>query len=259
MNMSTMSPQDVLAMMDSETERAAKVSSGGVPTFLWMKGNAKALVRPLVDLGLATVMKMHSRYNQANPQQSINAVCAGQGCQHCVTVASAARDDKEARKLTANVSFMLPVYLYALKQKNAKTGIWEDMTYTDPDNVAHPVSGFRVLELISFGAINDVFQFLRTYRAENEPHDISVRDFAIERIEQGAKPTITYVTIPKDARPMSEQVRVAIPAPGKVYELVAAARPPVLAGSLAAGLANPFVNVPAQNGGAVSLEGIPDF
>ena len=258
---------DFLAEMEEASKRATASGSGnGVPVFLFFKGNMKASVRPLWNRGkegYALVVAVHSRFNPATNKPDVNAVCAGPTCQHCATVASAAKDDKDAWKLTAQKNFFMPVYVNGIQQKN-ESGQWVDLMYKDSEGIEKPVSGFRLLELSPFGTIAAVFEAFKNFWVDNEqdaPHDLTARNFTIERKEEGTKQLngrtvpakITYDTLPKPVKPMSETQRGAVPTPEHVLELITTARPPALIGGAPAAVAA------SSNGASATHEDAPEF
>jgi hypothetical protein len=211
----------VLELMDEQIKKAKESPAGGSykPTFLLLKNGHKALIRPLFNLDAVVVMSMHNKFNQAEPKQSINATCAREldkKCKYCDQVAS----DK---KLAAGVSFMLPVFVYGITDGEGKP-----VTYKDADGQEVAVSGIRILELKSFGAISTVLSWLREYFAEcrkdDETYSLTSQDFSITRVGEGQK--TDYTVLAKAPKPFTRNVS-AITAE-RVRERVIEACPPVV-------------------------------
>jgi hypothetical protein len=213
---------DVLAMMDEEEKKAAERPSGQfVPTFLRLKDKQKARVRPLFNLDGCVVLPMHNKFNKSNPKDSINAVCSseiGLPCPHC----QVAKDGDKA--LTATTTFMLPVYVAQLEEKNAD-GKWVPVTYKDSNDNDVFVSGLRIIELKRFGTINALLQSLRGLYREDEKHDIRQYGLVIERI--GGNQNTTYTTLPKGPSAMPDDAKKLIPTQETVRQMVMVACLPV--------------------------------
>lgn len=215
-----MTEAEVLAAMDEEEKRASERPQGTfVPTFLRIKDKQKARIRPLFNLSQSIVLSTHNKYNQADPKQSINAICAqelGADCPHC----AAAANDK---KLTAGTVFYLPVYVSSLEQKN-DSGTWIPVTYKK-DDLEEPVAGLRILELKTFGSINQVYTSIRNLFKEDDNHDIRQYGLIIERSDTNPK-NPTYTTLPKGPSAMPENAKSLVPTPEKVREMILQALPP---------------------------------
>ncbi len=213
---------DILSEMEAEQKRAASAPKGAFrPIFLNndLKDGVKALIRPLWNLDAALLLPTHHFFNQADPKQSVNAICGrtfGSECLNC----DAAQNNK---KLTAGKSFFLPVWLYA-EQKQGGDGKWAVVTYKDQDGAEHAVGGLRILELQAFGRIADVLQALKTYYQEEDDHSIMVCDFIIEVHGEGTSKKIT--TMPKAPKLMAPEVRSAIPTRDAVQEMILSVWPP---------------------------------
>ncbi len=220
-----MTEAEVLAAMDEEEKRASERPTGTfVPTFLRLKDKQKARVRPLFNLSQSIVLATHNKYNNADPKQSINAVCAqelGADCPHC----TAAANDK---KLTAGNVFYLPVYVSSVEQKN-DNGTWIPVTYKK-DDLEEPVAGLRILELKTFGSINQVYTSIRNLFKEDDNHDIRQYGLIIERsdVKRGDNqpPNPIYTILPKGPSAMSDAGKALVPTPEKVREMILAALPP---------------------------------
>lgn len=211
---------DVLAAINQELTRASLPKASGKPTFLFLKEGQKALLRPLYNLNQALVIKKHNKWSE-NADYRVNAICAGEvnkSCFHC----ERAKDDK---KLSANITFYLPVYVYSVT--DTKTG--NQITYKekteDGKEVEKPVTGIRVLELTSFGTIGAVLKFFNSFYKDDESHTIIGRDFTIEQVGSGQKKS--FVCIPKDPKPMSQQMKALIPTPERLRERILEALPPL--------------------------------
>lgn len=220
--------KSVLDIMEEETQRATQKTGAFKPTFLLLKDGQKAMIRPLFNLDGVVVMRMHNKYNQGDVKQSINAVCAAEMGQSCVYCADAEND----KKLRSAVSFLLPVWVHRIAQKD-ETGKWADLTYQDQDGKQQPVYGLRVLELKAFGTISAVFQTLRSLHTEDEQHDVTRMDLIIER--KGAGQQTSYVVLPKAPSSMHPLAKDARPTVDTVREMVLAACPSKVSGAAANG------------------------
>jgi hypothetical protein len=220
---------DVLSLMDEEEKKAAERPSGQfVPTFLRLKDKQKARVRPLFNLDGCVVLPMHNKYNKAAPKDSINAVCSseiGLPCPHC----QAAKDGD--KQLTATTTFMLPVYVAQLEEKNAD-GKWVPVTYKDSNDSDVLVSGLRIIELKAFGTINALLQSLRGLYREDDKHDIRQYGLVIERI--GGDQQTKYTLLPKGPSPIPDDAKKLVPTQETVRQMVMAACPPAGAPSVTA-------------------------
>lgn len=218
--MAITNPTDVLSLMDAESKRASEPRKSSAPTFLRLNDRQKARIRPLFNLSQVLALSMHSKFNTASPKDSVNAVCAsevGGDCLYC----AAAKDD---RKLSAGVSFFLPVYLSTLEEKG-DDGKWSIVTFKkDADGVDKEVSGLRILELKAFGTINTVFQAIRSLYAEDDQHDIRLYGLVVERVGAGQK--TEYTILPKGPAQMPEVARQLIPTPDAVRSMILSACPP---------------------------------
>jgi hypothetical protein len=212
---------DVLAMMDSELKRAKEAAKSGsfVPTFLRLNDGQKARIRPLFNLTECVVLPMHNKFNKSNPKESINAVCGlevGDDCPYCEAVAS----DKA---LSASTVFMLPVYVSVIEQQDSQTGLWSPVTYKKDDKEVE-VSGLRILELKSFGAVSSIFETIRDLYREDDKHDIRQYGLIIQRV--GAFQQTSYTILPKGPSQMPDAAKALIPSSDDVKKMVLAACPP---------------------------------
>jgi len=211
---------DVLAMMDSETRRASERATGNfTPTFLRLNDGQKAKIRPLFNLSQCVVLAMHSKFNQVDPKQSVNAVCGTENGGECLHCDAAKAGDK---KLNASTVFFLPVYVSTVEQKN-ESGIWVPVTY-QKDGTDFEVSGLRILELKAFGTIGTVLQFLRSLYQEDKEHDIRQYGLIVERI--GAGQSTKYTILPKGPTPMPDVAKALVPTQDAVRQMVMTACPP---------------------------------
>lgn len=211
---------DVLAAMDSETKRASERASGNFTlTFLRLNDGQKAKIRPLFNLSQCVVLAMHSKFNQADPKQSVNAVCGTENGGECLHCDAAKAGDK---KLVANTVFFLPVYVSVIEAKN-ESGIWTPVTY-QRGGVDMEVNGLRILELKAFGTIGTVLQFLRSLYSEDKEHDIRQYGLIMERVGAG-QPT-KYTILPKGPTPMPEPAKIFIPTQEAVRQMILSACPP---------------------------------
>lgn len=210
---------DVLSMMDEETRRASERRAGNfVPTFLRLNDGQKARIRPLFNLSQCLVLDMHNKYSQADPKQSINAVCGKEVSDSCLYCEAMVND----RKLTAGKVFFLPVYVSTLEQKN-DGGQWVPVTY-EKDGQAQEVSGLRLLELKAYGTMSIVMQTLRGLYSDDEKHDIRQYGLIVERIGFGQ--STKHTILPKGPGAMPEAAKALIPTLDKVKEMVLSAMPP---------------------------------
>ena len=196
---------DVLSMMDDETKKASERASGSfIPTFLRLGAGQKARIRPLFKLDQCVVLAMHSKFNQSNPADSINAVCStevGGECPYC----EAAKNGEKG--LGATTVFMLPVYVSVIEQRG-EGDIWTPVTYKKDDKEIE-VSGLRILELKAFGTVATIMQTVRGLHKEDEEHDIRRYGLIIERI--GAGQQTKYAILPKGPSAMPEAAKNLIP------------------------------------------------
>lgn len=210
---------DVLSLMDAESKRASEPRKSSTPTFLRLNDRQKARIRPLFNLSQVLALSMHSKFNTASPKDSVNAVCAsevGGDCLYC----AAAKDD---RKLSAGVSFFLPVYLSTLEEKG-DDGKWSIVTFKKDDGTEQAVSGLRILELKAFGTINTVFQAIRSLYAEDDQHDIRLYGLVVERVGAGQK--TEYTILPKGPSQMPDAAKALIPTADTVRSMILSACPP---------------------------------
>ena len=220
-----MTEEQVMARMDAAekmaAERAANAKNGTfVPTFIRLSDGQRMKIRPLVNLYQSAVLQTHKKYLKAE-NKYLNAVCSVEiekECPHC----AAAKNNKD-RELEAAETFMLPVYVNVLEKKN-DSGVWVPVTY-QKDGVDFEVSGLRVLELKSFGSINQVFKFLRDLYREDASHDIRQYGLIVERSDVNPK-NPTYTILPKGPTPMPDVAKSFIPTQDAVRQMVMQACPP---------------------------------
>lgn len=216
--------KDALALIDQQLEKAATPRASRKPVFLFLKEGHSALIRFLFNLGDCIVLNKHNKYAESADMR-VNAICAveiGQQCKYCARV----EDDK---KLTANVTFYLPVYVYGVRDKNGNP-----VTYKDPETEEEkPVKGFRVLELTSFGTIGTVLKTLRSYtKDEDYNHTITGNDFTLTQVGAGQKKDFTLV--PKPAKPMHPTIAQNMPKIDGFHKAILEALPPATIGEVQA-------------------------
>lgn len=215
---------NALDMIDAELSKAAAPkASNKRPVFLFLKEGHKVLVRPLFNLQDSLVLQRHNKYSDT-PEQRVNAICATEIGKSCVYCEQAATD----RKLTANIAFYLPVYVYSVM--DTKTG--QQITYKDPETQQDkPVSGIRVLELTSFGTIGAVLKFFREFTKDPDNGPMTEYDFTITQVGSGQQKS--FVCMPKAAKPMSAQMQQAIPPVDLLRSRLLEACPPLTSATAA--------------------------
>lgn len=204
---------DVMALLDQESARAAQPKASGKPTFLYFKPGHKALVRPLLNLDRVAVMKMHHKYSP-DADARVNATCAsevGKPCKYCEMAIA----DK---KLSAGLSFMLPVFVYRVVD-----AFGNPVTMKDENGVEKPVSGVRVIELTVYGTISAILQTLRSYFKDDDSHDITQCDWTISQIGEGQGKQ--FSTLPKS--PSQFTVRMQPITEERVRTRIVEALPPM--------------------------------
>src|SRR6266700_8111468 len=175
------------------------------PFFFSIADGQKALIRPLLNLSQYVRVHKHEYYDNTSKKWLFGSQCdkdLGQECQTCLDVEAfieafpdgTTKEEKKAKRRTyqarASERFVLPAYLHMVVEVKSN----QKLTYTDQENVEHEVSGPRLLEMKPQSSpILDTL--LTTYRA-SESHDISKRDFKIER--KGTSIETEYTIEPKD-------------------------------------------------------------
>lgn len=228
----TMNRPSVAQFMKQAEEKAANPTSNFKPTFVLLKENQKAIIRPLFNLVGADidqcVMAMHSKYNATDPKQSINSVCAQEVGKICELCRLADAGDKELRP---SWSIMMPVYLHKIglyvgTDENGNA-VWQDVTWKKADGTEEKVNGLRILELKDFGKVYEILKFLRSHHRDEKEHDITICDFTIEQSGVGKKKSfVTKARAPKRDKVTNEiiamppSLRQIIPTPDAVRQMV---------------------------------------
>jgi len=190
---------NALDLMDEQIQKAATPKSTGKPIFLFLKPDEKFLIRPLFDLKDSVVLMKHNFWSE-DPNKRVNAICAkeeGKSCLYC----QQAQDNK---KLTAQLHFYLPVYVYqGVNQKTQEPVTYEE-TQEDGSKVKKPVKGIRLLELMAFGKAGDVLKWLREFVKDEDNCKLTECDFNYS--QSGTGQTKSLIMQNKNPKPMSEQL-----------------------------------------------------
>jgi hypothetical protein len=207
---------DVLAMIEDQMARPVVRSCGQRrQLFLYLKEQQKTLIRPLLNLDTVTAFAIHNRYHP-DIKRKIYVVCAREVNKPCYYCQGSGRGEQMC---DAEVSFMLPVFVYSL----IDTRSGRQIMYRDQDGRDQPVSGLRLLELTAFGAVRDI---LATFSAfVYAGGDISDCDWTLEQFvgPQGK----LIVTKPKPLKPLSAQLKALIPSEDLVRKCVLEFAPPL--------------------------------
>ncbi len=210
---------NALEVIDAELAKAAAPKpSNKRPVFLFLKENHKALIRPLFILKDALVLKRHNKYSE-NADQRINSICATEIGKPCVYCEQSAHD----KKLSANLSFYLPVYVYSVFDTKTEQQVTFKEKIDDKD-VEKPVTGIRVLELTSFGTIGAILKFFREFTKDADSEPITEYDFTISQVGSGQ--TKTFVCLPKAPTAMNPKIKAIIPGADRFRERILEALPP---------------------------------
>lgn len=240
---------NALDLIDSELTKAAQPRPANKrPVFLYLKEGHKALIRPLVDLSKCIVLSKHSKYSP-DAESRVNAICASETeepCQYC----QQASNDK---KLTANIHFYLPVYVYRVVDATGATVTYKD-SETQEDK---PVQGVRVLEMARFGTVADILKFFRAFMQDEDNCSMTECDFALSQSGSGQQKS--FVIMPKAPKPMAEQIKAIIPTSDRLRERILEALPPVVAGGPSKSDAAVAGVVQAVKNTQVSNDDIPEF
>jgi len=223
------------------------------PFFFSIADGQKALIRPLLNLNAYVRVHKHEYYDNTSKKWLFRSQCAkdlGQECQTCIDVEALPEDTKEEKKIKrqarASERFVLPAYLHAVVEVKSN----KKVTYTDMEQQEHDVSGPRLLEMKpQTSPILD--KLLTTYQA-SESHDISKRDFKIERAGVGIE--TVYTVEPKDPStfdPAFHDIPVEYLDRDLVFSIYSDACPPRIVG------AEPLVAQPKSTNGAI--RDIPQF
>lgn len=180
---------NMIAEIEAEMKRAQAKSSGGNVSFFVLKDGEKALVRPLLNLNAVASILMHVYWNPATSKFDVNAVCAHQAelalpagsCKHCATAKSMS-DKKAAGKMAANKYFVIPLWVYGIKNAAGQA-----VTFTQDDK-EQPVQGVKYLQLKPTSDI--LSTLLEIYR---DSGDIMAGDLTISR--KGEKLDTKYTVL----------------------------------------------------------------
>ncbi len=224
------------------------------PFFFSIADGQKALIRPLLNLREYVRVHKHEYYDNTSKKWLFRSQCAkdlGQECQTCLDVEALPEETKEEKKIKrqarASERFVLPAYLHAVVEVKSN----KKVTYTDMENVEHDVSGPRLLEMKpQTSPILD--KLLTTYQA-SESHDISKRDFKIERAGVGIE--TVYTVEPKDPSsfdPTSHDIPAEYLDRDLVFSIYSDACPPRIVGII-----EPAVSQSKATNGAI--RNAPDF
>lgn len=241
---------DPMAYLEEAINRPKSTGGDFTPFFFAIKDGEKALIRPLLNMPQYVRVYKHEYYDNATKTWKFRNLCAADqdlDCQCCLDVEAMPEGDKEQKKAKRaarrSERMILPVYLHTVV--NIKTGAV--VTYTQDDKEI-PVSGPRLLEMKpeSSDILHDL---LKSYQA-SESHDITKRDFKIER--RGAGIDTKYDTTPKDVSPFTIEVPAEYLSKGSVFDLYSNACPPKIVGQDAA----PAQSFSSSNG---AVKTAPDF
>ncbi len=207
---------DVLAMIEDQMARPVVRSCGQRrQLFLYLKERQKTLIRPLLNLDAATAFAIHNRYHP-DIKRKIYVACAreiNKPCHYCQG------GGKGESVCNAEVSFMLPVFVYSLIDTRSGRLIM----YRDQDGLDQPVSGLRLLELTAFGAVRDVLATFSTYVSAGG--DISDCDWTLEQFVDSSGKFI--VTKPRSLKPLSPELSMLVPSEDLVRKCILEFAPPI--------------------------------
>lgn len=189
---------NTIAEIEAEMKRAQAKSSGGNVSFFVLKDGEKALVRPLLNLNQVASILMHVYWNPGSGKFDVNSVCAHQpelelpanSCKHCATVKTLT-DKKAAGKMTATKYFVIPLWVYGVKNAAGAP-----VTYKDQEDKEQPVQGVKYLQLKPTSDI--LATLLEIYR---DSGDIAAADLLIGR--KGEKLDTKYTVLPRAAAPFT--------------------------------------------------------
>jgi hypothetical protein len=208
---------DVLAMIDDQMVRTCGRACGQRrQLFLSLKEQQKALIRPLLELQSVTAFAIHNRYHP-DIKRKVYAVCArevNKPCYYCQ------RSVREEQLCDAEVSFMLPVYVYALTDTRSGRRIMQH----DRDGSEQPITGMRLLELTAFGAIRDVLATFSTFA--HAGGNISCCDWTLEQFVSAQGRLI--ITTPMPLKPLSPHLEALTPPKELIRRYVLEFAPPVI-------------------------------
>lgn len=211
---------DVLAMIEDQMTRPVVRTCGQRrQLFLYLKEQQRALIRPLLNLDAATAFALHNRYHP-EIKRKIYVVCArevNKPCHYCQG------SEKGEQICDAEVSFMLPIFVYSLLDTRSGRRIM----YRDQDGLDYPVSGLRLLELTAFGAVRDILATFSTF--VHAGGDISGCDWTLEQFVSSQGKYI--VTTPLPLKPLGPQLEALIPPEDVVRKSVLEFAPPVFRGT----------------------------
>lgn len=229
---------DVIAEMEAEQKRAAARSSGSNVSWFMLKDGEKSLIRCLLNLSQAAIILKHDFYNPATRKFEVNALCARsldldeEQCAHCI----AARGNK---KLLAQKYFILPVYVYGVKNSSGQA-----VVYTDSEGNEKAVQGLKYLQLKASSDILAVL--LAMYR---DGTNLTGLDLKISRT--GASTDTKYTVLPQSPSPFAV-ADVPVQNVEDIITRIADLNPPAIAG----GLPTP---PPAVSSAAPAKAVVPDF
>lgn len=140
---------DATLEIENEIKRVAAKSGGNFGMFFSLKDGDKAKVRLLLNLNMVPSVIRHDLFNPATNKPEVNALCSDtsilelpQGqCKHCQTVKTMT-DKKQRAALTAKKHFVIPVYVYAVKNAAGET-----VTFEDQDGNKQPVQGVKYWQI----------------------------------------------------------------------------------------------------------------
>ncbi len=208
---------DILAMIDDQMSSTAMSDCGQHrQLFLSLKGQQSALIRPLLDLNSVTALAIHNRYHP-DIKRKVYAVCAreiNKLCYYCQ------RRIREKQLCDAEVSFMLPVFVYSLIDTRSGRRIM----HREQDRLEKPVAGLRLLELTAFGVVRDVLATFATF--VHAGGNISGCDWTLEQFVSAQGKEI--VATPMPLKPLSPHLEALTPQKDLVRRYVLEFAPPVL-------------------------------
>jgi hypothetical protein len=207
---------DVLAMIEDQMARPVVRSCGQRrQLFLYLKERQKTMIRPLINLDVASAFAIHNRYHP-DMKRKIYVVCAreiNKPCYYC-------RENSRGEQVCdAELSFMLPVFVYSL----IDTRSGRQIMYRDQDGQDRPVSGVRLLELTAFGAVRDI---LATFSAFVQAGgDISDCDWTLEQFvsSQGKR----IVAKPRPLKSLTPQLKAQVPSEDLIRKCILEFAPPI--------------------------------
>jgi len=199
---------DVFAEMDQEVEAAkARAAAGSGNVFFFkLEDGQRALVRFLLDLRECVSVWKHELYNVSTNKYEVSALCLAsvdgekEDCKHC-------QDAKSNKKLEAVKYFIVPVFVYGIKDKAGNA-----VTYTNKEGQTHPVNGIRLMQM---KATAPLLASLRdNYRELEAGDDFLHHDMTITlNLQNGdrKKPTYTVILKPYTPRPFQAPEGVEVP------------------------------------------------